>query len=240
MMKHFLSLVFAISISFSCTTSQINQTLGTVGSMAGKTQLTETEVIAGLKAALEKGAEEGTLDASKLDGYFKNPVIKIPFPPDAQNVEEKLRQIGLGNEVDRFILTLNRAAEEAADEAKPIFVDAIRAMTIQDAWNILRGENDAATEYLRRTTSNKLKSRFQPIIQNALSKTNATKYYTDLINTYNKIPFVEHMNPNLDEYATQQAIDGLFYLVAIEEAKIRENPAARTSEILRKVFAAQD
>ncbi|MGK7390464.1 MAG: DUF4197 domain-containing protein [Candidatus Cyclobacteriaceae bacterium M2_1C_046] len=222
---------------FGCTTAQINQTIGAV---SGEQPLTRAEVAAGLKAALEKGTFEGTDLASQIDGYYKNPQIKIPFPPEAQKVEQKLRQIGLGSEVDRFVLTLNRAAEKAADEAKPIFLSAIRSMTIDDAWGILKGDDHAATEYLKRTTSDQLRAKFQPIISNALNQTNATKYYVDLINAYNKIPFVEHMNPNLDEYATEEAIEGLFYLIAQEEEKIRENPAARTTELLRKVFGAQD
>lgn len=221
----------------SCTTSQINQTIGAV---SGAAPLTKAEVVAGLKEALEKGTLEGTQLASQVNGYLKNPQIKIPFPPDAQKVEQKLRQIGMGNEVDRFIETLNRAAEEAADEAKPIFINAIRSLTIEDAWGILKGHNHAATDYLQRTTSDQLKGKFQPIISNALSKTNATRYYSDLITAYNKIPFVEHMNPDLEVYATDKAIEGLFFLVSKEEEKIRENPAARTTELLRKVFGAQD
>lgn len=230
-------LIFLPVFIFGCTTTQVNQT---IDALSNNQPLSKEQVVAGLKEALEKGTLEGTALASQLNGYYEHPQIKIPFPPDAQKVEQKLRQVGLGNEVDKFILTLNRAAEKAADEAKPIFLDAIRSMTINDAWNILKGHDHAATDYLIRTTSDQLKAKFQPIIANALNQTNATKYYTDLINAYNKIPFVEHMNPNLDVYATDKAIEGLFYLVAQEEEQIRENPAARTTELLRKVFAAQD
>lgn len=230
------SIILCTIFLTACTSAQFNQTVNDV--LGG--QLTRDQVAAGLKEALDKGVIEGTNEASKTGGFFQNPQIKLPFPPDAQKVESKLRQIGLGNEVDKFILTLNRAAEEAASEAKPIFLEAIRSLTIDDAWGILKGDNNAATEYLRRTTSEQLRAKFQPVIKNALSKTNATKYYTDLINTYNQIPFVQHMNPDLDIYATDKAIEGLFHLVANEEEKIRENPAARTTELLRKVFAAQD
>lgn len=237
-MNQLIKIIFLLPfLLFGCTTAQINQTIGTI---SGETPLTKAEVAAGLKEALEKGTLEGTNLASQLDGYYKNPQIKIPFPPEAQKVEQKLRQIGLGSEVDRFVLTLNRAAEEAADEAKPIFLNAIRSMTIDDAWGILKGDNHAATEYLERTTSDQLKAKFQPIISNALNKTNATRYYVDLVNAYNKIPFVEHMDPDLDVYATEKAMEGLFYLISQEEEKIRENPAARTTELLRKVFGAQD
>ena len=200
------------------------------------TRPTESEVIQGLKAALEKGIKVASDDASSLDGYFKHPVIQIPFPPDAKKVEDRLRQIGLGGEIDKFVMTLNRGAEEAAKKAVPIFTSAIRQMTIQDAWGILRGEEDAATQYLQRTTTDQLRREFQPVVHDALEQVNATKYYGDLVTQYNKIPFVEKVDPDLDEYATDKAIEGLFYLVSQEEQKIREDPLERTSEILRKVF----
>jgi hypothetical protein len=176
---------------------------------------------------------------SQLDGYFKNPEIKIPFPPDVKKVEDKLRQVGLGKEVDKFVLTLNRGAEDAAKEAKPIFITAIKSMTIQDAWAILKGDKDAATQYLKRTTSAQLKEKFKPVIQNSLNKVNATKYYGEIVTRYNAIPFVEKVNPNLDDYATDRAIEGLFIMIAKEEKNIRENPVARTTELLRKVFGSQ-
>lgn len=204
--------------------------------ITGESVSTE-EVAAGLKEALTSGASKGSDKVSQVDGYFKNPEIKIPFPPEVQHVEKKLRQIGMGSEVDRFILALNRGAEDAAKEAKPIFVSAIKQMTIQDAWAILRGENDAATQYLKKTTTGQLTEKFKPIIKTSLEKVNATKYYSDLIGAYNKIPFVEKVNPNLDDYATGKAIDGIFVMVAKEEKVIREDPAARTTELLKKVFS---
>jgi len=202
--------------------------------------LTESDVISGLKAALEKGANFASQQGSQEDGYFKNTLIKIPFPPDAAKAEEKLRQIGLGGEVDKFILTLNRGAEEAAKKSAPIFSSAIRSMTIQDAWGILKGEDDAATQYLIRTTSTQLKAEFKPVVKAALDQVSATKYYTDLVNSYNKIPLVTKVDPDLEDYATDMAIKGLFTLVAQEEAKIREDPLARTTDILRRVFGSQD
>lgn len=224
----------------SCTTSEIMETVNAVTTESGSAKLTTADVAKGLKEALIKGTNNSSDMASKVDGYFKNPNIKIPFPPDVQRVEDKLRDIGLGNEVDKFVMTLNRGAEEAAKEAAPIFVDAITSMSIEDAWGILRGEDDAATEYLRKTTSAQLTEKFKPVISSALEKTNATKHYTDIINTYNKIPFVEKADPSLENYATQKAIDGLFFLIKNEEAKIRENPAARTTDLLKRVFAEQD
>lgn len=201
--------------------------------------LSTEEVAQGLKEALTNGVSKGSDLVSQVDGYFKNPEIKIPFPPEVKQVESRLRQIGLGDEVDKFVLTLNRGAEDAAKEAKPIFVEAVRQMTIQDAWAILRGEQDAATQYLKKSTSSLLKEKFKPIIQNSLNKVNATKYYGDLVNSYNRIPLVQKVNPDLDEYATEKAIEGLFVMIAKEERNIRENPLARTSELLKKVFGSQ-
>ncbi len=223
----------------ACTTAQINQTLGDLGMSSGNKPLTAAEVAEGLKEALIQGTNKGADIVSVADGYFKNPSIKILFPPDVKKVEDRLRQMGLGNEVDRFVMTLNRGAEEAAKEAKPIFVSAIRAMTIDDAFAILRGEEDAATQYLRRTTSVQLKQKFLPVIQSALEKTNATRYYSDLVSTYNKIPLVEKVNPDLDDYASDKAIDGLFFMIAQEEKNIRENPAARVTDLLKRVFGSQ-
>ena len=219
------------------TTAQIN--LNKIKKALGGESLSADEVALGLKEALTNGVSKGSDLVSQVDGYFKNPEIKIPFPPEVKQVENRLRQVGLGSEVDRFILTLNRGAEDAAKEAKPIFVEAVKQMTIQDAWAILKGEKDAATKYLQRSTSSLLKEKFKPIIQNSLNKVNATKYYGDLVNSYNKIPLTQKVNPDLDEYATDKAIEGIFVMIAKEEKSIRENPAARTSELLKKVFSAQ-
>jgi hypothetical protein len=209
------------------------------GLTSGTGQLSSEEIAKGLKEALTNGISKGSDLVSKVDGYFKNPEIKLPFPPEAKKAEDKLRAIGMGAEVDNFILTLNRAAEDAAKEAKPIFVDAIKAMTIQDAAGILKGNDDAATQYLKKTTTASLKSKFKPVVKNSLEKVNATKYYADLIKTYNKIPLVQKLNPDLDEYATDKAIEGLFIMIAKEEKNIRKNPVARTSDLLKKVFGSQ-
>ncbi|MGC1243551.1 MAG: DUF4197 domain-containing protein [Chryseosolibacter sp.] len=225
----------------ACTSAQINQTLGDVNKTLGGSNapLTTAEVAQGLKEALIKGISNGSDLVSQLDGYFKNPEIKIPFPPEVKKVEDRLRQLGLGSEVDKFVVTLNRGAEDAAKEAKPIFIEAIRAMTIEDAWSILRGGDDAATQYLKRTTSGLLKEKFKPVIQNSLNKVNATRYYGDIVNRYNQVPFVQKVNPDLDDYATDKAIEGLFIMIAREEKNIRENPVARTTEILKRVFGSQ-
>jgi hypothetical protein len=234
------SIVFLTLIITACTTAQINQTIGDVNkTLGGEKPLTTAEVADGLKEALIKGISNGSDIVSQLDGYFKNPSIKIPFPPDVKRVEDRLRQIGLGGEVDKFVMTLNRGAEDAAKEAKPIFIAAIKQMTIQDAWAILRGEDDAATQYLKRTTSLLLKEKFKPVIQNSLNKVNATKYYSDIVTRYNQIPTVQKVNPELDDYATDRAIEGLFFMIAKEEKNIREDPVARTTDLLKRVFGAQ-
>ncbi|GAA4387358.1 DUF4197 domain-containing protein [Hymenobacter koreensis] len=201
--------------------------------------LTQTEAANGLKEALVQGISKGSDQASKQDGFYLNKLIRIPFPPDAQRVANTLRGIGLGSEVDKFELALNRGAEQAAIKAKPIFISAIKSLTFTDVWNILSGQKDAATQYLKRTTTTQLVSAFSPIMQQALDQTNATKYYTTLVTRYNRIPLVQPANPNLNEYATGKAVDGLFTLIAQEEANIRENPVARTTDLLRRVFGSK-
>ena len=235
----YLSILVFVGLT-ACTSSQVSQTMDTLGGLLGNDELTSDQVASGLKEALIAGISEGSSKASKLNGYFNNPTIKLPFPPDVQKVETKLRQIGLGSEVDKFVVTLNRGAEEAAKEAKPIFIAAIRGMTIQDAWSILKGEENSATEYLRRKTSQQLQMKFQPVIKRALDKTSATKYYKDIVTTYNKIPLVDDVKDDLEGYATNKAIEGLFTLIAEEERKIRVDPLARTTDLLKRVFAEQD
>lgn len=198
--------------------------------------LSTEDVASGLKEALTNGVSKGSDEVSAEDGFFKNPEIKIPFPPEVKQVESTLRKMGMDKQVDEFVLSLNRAAEDAAKEAKAIFISAIKQMTIQDAWSILKGEDDAATKYLNKTTSAQLKEKFKPIIKASLDKVNATKYYKELITAYNKVPLVKKVNPDLDTYATDKATDGLFVMIAKEEKNIRENPGARTTELLKKVF----
>ena len=224
----------------ACTSAQINQAISDANkAVSGGKPLTTAEVGAGLKEALINGISKGSDLASQIDGYFNNPEIKIPFPPDVKKVEDRLRQIGLGSEVDKFVMTLNRGAEDAAKEAKPIFIAAIKQMTIDDAWAILKGEPDAATQFLKRTTSTQLKEKFKPVIQASLDKVNATKYYSDIINRYNSIPLVQKVNPDLNDYATDLAMQGLFTMIAKEEKNIRQDPLARTTELLKRVFGAK-
>ncbi len=201
--------------------------------------LTNSDIATGLREALRVGISKGADQASATDGYFKNPLLRIAFPPEAQKVAARLRQLGFNKQVDQFELSLNRAAEDGAKVAKPIFLKAITSMSIGDAVTILRGQNDAATQYLRRTSGQQLVTEFTPIIDSTLKKNQATRYYSDLVTTYNKLPFVQKVNPNLTQYATNKAVDGLFILVAQEEKRIRENPAARVSEILKRVFGSR-
>jgi len=202
----------------------------------GTSGLSEKDAADGIKEALVKGTGESVKVVSKSDGYFGNPQIKIPFPQDAKDIESRLRDIGLGKKVDEAVLSINRAAENAAKEAEQIFVTAVKNMSITDAIHIVKGNNDAATQYLSKTTTPELKTKFSPVIKNSLDKVDATRLWGDLINEYNKIPFVSRKNPDLTAYVTGKAIDGLFIMIAKEELKIRQNPAARTTELLKKVF----
>lgn len=196
----------------------------------------EREAADAIKEALTNGVVKGSGALAVTDGYLKNPAVVIPWPAEAKKVETTLRNIGLGEQVDEAVVALNRAAEDAAVGAKDIFISAVRDMTLQDAINIVKGENDAATAYLRKVTTASLTQKFTPIIRASLEKTRATRYWETVFNSYNKIPFAEKVNPNLTEYVTAKALDGLFYVISREELEIRKNPAARASELLKKVF----
>lgn len=215
--------------------------LGNILKQAGATSTPSTlEIASGIKQALEIGTSNGADKLSAKDGFLGNMAVKILFPPEAQKVETALRGVGLGSVADNVITSLNRAAEDAAKEAKPIFVAAIRQMTITDATNILLGKQDAATDYFKRVTTAQLMSKFSPIIGNSLNKVGATKYWTEAANSYNKIPLVKPVNADLTAYVTQKAIDGMFVQVAQEELQIRENINARSTTLLKKVFGYAD
>ncbi|WP_425637586.1 DUF4197 domain-containing protein [Algoriphagus yeomjeoni] len=197
---------------------------------------TESEINSGLKEALEYGTSYASERLSKEDGYLGNLAIKIAFPEEAKKVENTLRSLGLGSLCDQVITSVNRAAEDAAIEAKPIFVAAIKDMSIADVKNILLGADNAATKYFENKTTNSLEGKFKPIIESSLTKVGATKYWSDVITRYNKIPLMTPIEADLSKYVTQKAIDGLFYEIAKEELKIRENVAARSTVLLQKVF----
>lgn len=201
---------------------------------------TQAETAAGLREALMNGIGEASVLLSQPDGYLGNPAIRIPFPPEAEKVASTLRKAGLGKMVDDVELSINRAAEDAAASAKPIFLEAIKSLTIRDAMGILFGGEQAATNHLRQTTSAQLTAAFKPIISASLDKVNATRYWSDAITAYNKIPLVQKQNPDLVDYVNTKALEGLFFTVAAEEKKIRENPVLRTSDLLKKVFTYYD
>ncbi len=201
---------------------------------------TTFEVSQGLKQALEIGTSQGADRLSLKDGFLGNMAVKILFPPEAAKVESTLRGLGLNSLCDNVITSLNRAAEDAAKEAKPIFIAAIKQMTIADATNILLGNEDAATQYFKRVTTAQLMEKFSPVITSSLSKVGATKYWGDVTSRYNMIPMVKPINPDLSEYVAQKAIDGLFLEIAQEELKIRSNLSARSTPLLQKVFGYAD
>jgi hypothetical protein len=203
----------------------------------GATGVTENEAGQGIKEALSKGVVNAVLNLNKTDGFFGSQLYKVLLPPDAKKVESTLRSMGMGAQVDKAVLAINRGAEDAVGFAKPIFLDAIKEMTLTDALNILKGPKDAATNYFKQKTQQKLIEAFTPSVKSSLEKTDATKYYGDIVTTYNKLPTtLKKANPDLTSYVVGKAVDALFDQVAQEEANIRSNPGARTSDLLKKVF----
>ncbi len=209
-----------------------------VSTTSGSTTLTNDEIVHGLKEALQVGTTNAINTLSKENGFYGNELLKIPFPEEVKVVEEKLRSVGLNKLVDDFILNLNRGAEKAVTKAGPIFMDAIRDITFADARTILSGSNTAATEYFRGKTSRHLTDAFKPEVQETLDQVQVTKYWSDVMSTYNKIPFTTKVETDLALYVTEKAIDGLFVRVAEEEKQIRENPVARVTDILQRVFGS--
>jgi hypothetical protein len=206
----------------------------------GGSNLSSDEIISGLKQALTLGAQKSADRLSAVDGFFKDAAVKVLLPPQAQNVEKTLRGLGMGKLVDDAILSMNRAAEDASKSAAPIFVDAVKKMTVQDGLGILRGADTAATGYLRKTTSPELTAAFHPVIDSSLQKTGATKYWKTVFDTYNKLPTTfTKVDPDLASFVTQKAMDGIFYYVAQEEKKIRKDPAAQVTDLLKKVFGGK-
>lgn len=201
---------------------------------------TEAEIGQGLKEALNIGVSKGADSLSQVDGYFKSP-YKILLPAEARKITSKLKNVPGFSDLENVILEkINRGAEDAAKKAKPIFVDAITSMTFGDALNILMGPNDAATQYLQQKTNEELYQAFSPVIVESLDKFQARKVWSDAVNVYNKIPLIDKANPDLGDYVTREALSGMFKMVAKEEQNIRKNLSARTSDLLRKVFAKQD
>ena len=238
-MKRTVLLITTFLLSLSLLNAQILKNItDKLGSGSGKlgSGLSSDEIANGLKEALQVGATKGSDKLAAVDGFFKDAAIKILMPEEAKKVEKTLRGMGLGAQVDDAILSMNRAAEDAAKSAAPIFINAIKGMSISDALGILQGGDFAATDYLKGKTTSALTEAFRPVIEKSLEKVNATKYWNTLFTTYNKFA-LQKVNPDLTAYVTEKGLSGIFYQVGQEEQKIRKDPLARTSDLLKKVFA---
>ena len=231
-------LLLSSVVSFAQSGGLLKKANSLLNKAKGGSSLSNDDIVAGLKEALSLGAQNGATKLSAVDGFFANAAIKVLMPPEAQKVEKTLRSAGMGKLVDDAILSMNRAAEEASKSAAPIFVDAVKTMSFQDALGILKGSDTAATSYLKGKTTPALTSAFRPVIEGALEKTGATRHWKTVMDAYNKIPLVSKVNPDLSGYVTDKALSGMFFQVAQEEQKIRKDPAARVTETLKKVFGS--
>lgn len=236
MKTYFLTILLFLFVSGSAF-SQIK--LPKIFSKDTTAKVSQNEAGQGIKEALTQGVTNAVLNLNKTDGFFGSQIYKVLLPPDAAKIEKTLRKIGMGAQVDKAILAINRGAEDAVGYAKPIFTDAIKQMTITDALNILKGPKDAATQYFKQKTSQKLITAFTPSVKGSLDKTDATKYYGDIVNTYNNFPTTfKKSNPDLTSYVVGKAVDALFDQIAKEEANIRANPLGQASDLLKKVFGS--
>ena len=232
-------LAMSITVLPSCTglqevANQINQAAGNTGTIG------QTQIAAGLKEALRQGVDKQVVKLTQRDGFFGNSLVKIALPAELQKVESGLRKVGLGSLADEGVKALNRAAENAVKEATPIFVDAITQMTIADATNILMGQQNAATQYLQRTTTKSLYQKFNPVIKSSFDKVGADQIWSNIISKYNAIPMVQKVNPDLTDYVTEKALEGVFVMIEKEELNIRNNVSARSTNLLKSVFSLQD
>jgi hypothetical protein len=217
--------------------SSVNNIISDVSHNKGS--LSTDEIVAGLKEALQKGTVEGTDKLSAANGFLQNAAVKILLPPDAKKAEQMLRSVGLGKLADDAITSMNHAAEDASKNAAPIFVNAIKQMSIQDAWGILKGGDTSATHYLKTKTTDPLTTAFKPVVDQSLQKVEATKYWSDFANAYNKLNMFgkDKLDTDLSSYVTAKALTGIFYEIGEQEKQIRKDPAARTTDLLKKVFA---
>lgn len=211
-----------------------------VNQLPGGTPISNTEIASGLREALNLGIEKQVSKLALEDGFHKNELVKILLPAELQKVDKTLRDIGLGNLADEGLRVLNRAAEDAVGEATPIFINAVKGITFNDARNILLGNDNAATMYLTQTTREPLYGKFHPLIQESFEKVGADRIWNNLITRYNELPLTTEVNPDLTDYVTQEALKGVYTMIAVEEKVIRENVSSRTTVLLRKVFALQD
>lgn len=233
MMKK-LSILFLVLFCFSCAELQ-----DVIGTLPGG-ELGQTEIANGLKEALNKGIDKEVAKLTKTDGFYRNELVKILLPEELRKVESGLRSVGLGSLADEGIKALNRAAEDAVSRATPIFVNAVKGMSFSDAKSILMGADDSATLYLKGKTSESLYQEFHPVIEQSFGRVGADEIWSNLITKYNNLPLVQPVNPDLTDYVTDQALDGVFKMIEIEEKDIRTNISARTSDLLKRVFALQD
>ncbi len=233
-MKTFLSLFLAFTF-MSC--AELQQVAGQFPQINNPNGL---DIGAGLKEALNNGISKQVSKLTAVDGFYRNEAVKILLPEELQKVDKALRKIGLSSLADDGIKMLNRAAEDATKEATPIFVNAVKQMTFNDAKNILMGNDSAATAYLQTATTSPLYDKFNPVIKNSFAKVGADKVWTNIITKYNAIPFVKKVNPDLTDYTTNKALEGVFKMIAVEEKNIRTNISSRSSDLLKKVFAMQD
>lgn len=232
-----ISLIFCLLLVISCTELQqvVNQLPGSTS-----TGLSNDVIANGLKEALDQGIEKQVSKLTQADGFYKNELVKILLPDELKKVDKTLRDIGLGNLADEGLKILNRAAEDAVSEATPIFVGAIKEISFADAKNILLGDKNAATTYLETKTNTALYEKFNPVINSSFKKVGADKIWSSIINRYNAIPLTTNVNPDLTDYVTQEALNGVYKMIAIEEEQIRTKLSSRTTDILKKVFALQD
>jgi hypothetical protein len=230
-----LMMPFASQAQFKDLVKKANQTIS-----AAKSNNSTLDISAGLKEALQKGVDEQVVKLTATDGFFRNEAVKILLPEELQRVDKALRKAGMGKLADDGIRSLNRAAEDAVKEATPIFVTAIKNMSVTDAKNILMGNSNAATSFLENSTSKPLYLKFSPVVKSSLGKVGADKIWENIMNKYNSLPFVAKVNPDINDYVTKKALDGVFKMIAVEELKIRNNISARTSPLLQQVFALQD
>ena len=237
-MKKILLLAIAFSLN-SC--AQVQQTLNQLPQLSSQIPgVGGVDIASGLKEALNKGITQQVSKLTAVDGFYKNEAVKILMPAELQKVDATLRKIGLGSLADEGLKVLNRAAEDAVKEATPIFVSAVKNMSFADAKNILLGNDSAATSYLQGSTTTALYVKFNPVIKNSFEKVGADVIWTKIINKYNTIPLVKKVNPDLTDYTTDQALAGVFKMIAVEEKEIRNNISARTTPLLKSVFAMQD
>jgi uncharacterized protein DUF4197 len=231
-----LTSVLCLSLLFSC--AELQQVVDSLPQAEGV--LSNTDIAAGLRQALDLGIDKQVSKLTQEDGFFKNELVKIVLPEELQKVDNTLRKVGLSSLADEGLKILNRAAEDAVKEATPIFVSAVKDITFADAKNILLGEDNAATSYLTSKTQTELYSKFKPVIENSFSKVGADKIWTNLITKYNSLPLTSSVNPDLTDYVTNEALKGVYTMIAVEEKEIREKTSSRSTELLKKVFALQD